>query len=45
MNRLWINLDYGLKTRRWEEVLPSLRHMVQAAIQLREKVKTLRLAE
>nr|WP_230515225.1 5-methyltetrahydropteroyltriglutamate--homocysteine S-methyltransferase [Teredinibacter turnerae] len=35
--RLWVNPDCGLKTRRWEEVLPALRHMVNAAQTLREK--------
>jgi 5-methyltetrahydropteroyltriglutamate--homocysteine methyltransferase len=29
--RLWVNPDCGLKTRRWEEVLPALQHMVEAA--------------
>ncbi|OEU67684.1 MAG: 5-methyltetrahydropteroyltriglutamate--homocysteine S-methyltransferase [Desulfovibrio sp. S3730MH75] len=29
--RLWVNPDCGLKTRRWEEVEPSLKNMVQAA--------------
>ena len=29
--RLWVNPDCGLKTRRWEEVLPALEHMVAAA--------------
>jgi 5-methyltetrahydropteroyltriglutamate--homocysteine methyltransferase len=29
--RLWVNPDCGLKTRRWEEVLPALSNMVQAA--------------
>jgi 5-methyltetrahydropteroyltriglutamate--homocysteine methyltransferase len=28
--RLWVNPDCGLKTRRWEEVLPALDHMLQA---------------
>ena len=28
--QLWINPDCGLKTRKWEEVKPSLRNMVQA---------------
>ena len=28
---LWINPDCGLKTRRWEEVLPALRDMVKIA--------------
>ena len=25
--RLWVNPDCGLKTRRWEEVLPALAHL------------------
>jgi len=29
--RLWVNPDCGLKTRRWEEVLPALEHLVRAA--------------
>ncbi len=33
---LWINPDCGLKTRRWEEVKPSLTNMVACAQQLRE---------
>ncbi|NNM51295.1 MAG: 5-methyltetrahydropteroyltriglutamate--homocysteine S-methyltransferase [Pseudomonadales bacterium] len=33
--RIWINPDCGLKTRRWEEVRPALKHMVEAAVQLR----------
>jgi 5-methyltetrahydropteroyltriglutamate--homocysteine methyltransferase len=33
--QLWVNPDCGLKTRRWEEVLPALRNMVQAAEDLR----------
>ena len=36
--RLWINPDCGLKTRNWEEVIPSLHHMVDAARQVREKL-------
>jgi 5-methyltetrahydropteroyltriglutamate--homocysteine methyltransferase len=28
--RLWVNPDCGLKTRRWEEVLPALEHMMAA---------------
>ncbi|MCD6023301.1 MAG: 5-methyltetrahydropteroyltriglutamate--homocysteine methyltransferase [Fibrobacteria bacterium] len=35
--RLWVNPDCGLKTRRWEEVLPSLENMVRAAKTLREE--------
>ncbi len=34
--QLWMNPDCGLKTRRWEEVLPALRNMVAAARELRE---------
>jgi 5-methyltetrahydropteroyltriglutamate--homocysteine methyltransferase len=33
--QIWVNPDCGLKTRGWEETLPSLRHMVEAARQLR----------
>ena len=33
--RLWVNPDCGLKTRRWDEVKPSLLHMVEAAKELR----------
>jgi 5-methyltetrahydropteroyltriglutamate--homocysteine methyltransferase len=29
-DRLWINPDCGLKTRRWEEVIPALKNMVEA---------------
>ena len=28
--QLWINPDCGLKTRKWEEVKPSLKNMVEA---------------
>ena len=35
--RLWVNPDCGLKTRRWEEVKPSLAHMVEAAQELRSR--------
>ena len=33
--QIWLNPDCGLKTRGWEETLPSLRNLVQAARQLR----------
>lgn len=33
--RFWVNPDCGLKTRKWEEVIPALRNMVEAARQLR----------
>ncbi|MEN3034002.1 MAG: 5-methyltetrahydropteroyltriglutamate--homocysteine S-methyltransferase [Aquificaceae bacterium] len=32
---LWVNPDCGLKTRNWQEVIPSLRNMVDVAIELR----------
>lgn len=34
--QLWVNPDCGLKTRRWVEVKPALKNMVQAARALRE---------
>jgi 5-methyltetrahydropteroyltriglutamate--homocysteine methyltransferase len=34
-SRLWVNPDCGLKTRNWEEVLPALTNMVNAAKRLR----------
>ncbi len=36
--QLWINPDCGLKTRRWEEVRPSLEHMVAAVKKVRESL-------
>ena len=36
--RLWVNPDCGLKTRQWEEVIPSLKNMVSAAAVLRHSV-------
>ncbi len=36
--RVWVNPDCGLKTRGWEEVVPALRNMVDAARFLRETV-------
>jgi 5-methyltetrahydropteroyltriglutamate--homocysteine methyltransferase len=35
LEQLWVNPDCGLKTRRWEEVRPSLVAMVAAARRLR----------
>ncbi|MES1993432.1 MAG: hypothetical protein V4457_07555 [Pseudomonadota bacterium] len=32
MDRLWVNPDCGLKTRRWAEVTPALQNMVEAAL-------------
>ncbi len=37
--QLWINPDCGLKTRKWEEVKPSLRNMVKAVQQVRETLR------
>lgn len=36
--QLWVNPDCGLKTRRWEEVMPALRQMVEAAQTLRKQL-------
>lgn len=33
--KLWINPDCGLKTRKWEEVKPALKNMVEAVKRLR----------
>ncbi|RUM44275.1 MAG: methionine synthase II (cobalamin-independent), partial [Desulfurobacterium sp.] len=33
----WINPDCGLKTRRWEEVIPALRNLVRLAEELRKE--------
>jgi 5-methyltetrahydropteroyltriglutamate--homocysteine methyltransferase len=38
--QLWVNPDCGLKTRRWEEVLPALTHLVQAAHRRRAAART-----
>ncbi|MFN4033081.1 MAG: 5-methyltetrahydropteroyltriglutamate--homocysteine S-methyltransferase [Fimbriimonadales bacterium] len=35
--QFWVNPDCGLKTRKWDEVVPALKHMVQAARNLRAK--------
>ncbi|HHY07199.1 MAG TPA: 5-methyltetrahydropteroyltriglutamate--homocysteine S-methyltransferase [Corynebacteriales bacterium] len=37
--RLWVNPDCGLKTRRSDECYPSLKNMVEAARELRESVQ------
>jgi 5-methyltetrahydropteroyltriglutamate--homocysteine methyltransferase len=34
--RLWVNPDCGLKTRKWSEVLPALENLVAAAKTLRQ---------
>lgn len=36
--RLWVNPDCGLKTRQWNEVIPALTNMVEAARVLRAEV-------
>jgi 5-methyltetrahydropteroyltriglutamate--homocysteine methyltransferase len=38
VEKLWINPDCGLKTRKWEEVKPSLKNMVEATKIVREKL-------
>ena len=38
VDRLWVNPDCGLKTRRWEEVRPALANMVAAAREVRDRV-------
>jgi 5-methyltetrahydropteroyltriglutamate--homocysteine methyltransferase len=35
---IWVNPDCGLKTRRWAEVIPSLRNMVEAAAIMRARL-------
>ncbi|MDR2426874.1 MAG: 5-methyltetrahydropteroyltriglutamate--homocysteine S-methyltransferase [Endomicrobium sp.] len=37
VQRLWINPDCGLKTRKWEEVKPALKNMVEAVKIIRDK--------
>lgn len=37
LKQIWVNPDCGLKTRRWEEVIPALKNMVAAAAILREE--------
>lgn len=37
-DRLWVNPDCGLKTRRWEEAYPALENMVAAALRVREEL-------
>ncbi len=36
--QLWINPDCGLKTRKWEEVVPSLTNMVKAVQIVRQRL-------
>ncbi len=37
IERLWINPDCGLKTRQWDEVMPALKNMVNAAQTIRQQ--------
>jgi 5-methyltetrahydropteroyltriglutamate--homocysteine methyltransferase len=39
-DRVWVNPDCGLKTRGYAEVVPSLRHLVAAAEQVRRSIAT-----
>ncbi|HAF62774.1 MAG TPA: 5-methyltetrahydropteroyltriglutamate--homocysteine S-methyltransferase [Anaerolineaceae bacterium] len=38
-NQVWVNPDCGLKTRGWQETLPSLKNMVAAAQNVRDKIE------
>lgn len=38
-DRLWVNPDCGLKTRRWEQVKPALLNLVAAARQARATIR------
>ncbi len=38
-DQVWVNPDCGLKTRSWEEVRPSLEHMVLAANTVRQSLE------
>lgn len=38
--QLWVNPDCGLKTRRWEEVTPTLKAMVAAAHEVRARIES-----
>ena len=40
LEQIWVNPDCGLKTRGWAEVEPALRHMVEAAKEMRAKAKS-----
>ncbi len=35
---VWVNPDCGLKTRRWEELIPALHNMVTAAQRIRQQL-------
>jgi 5-methyltetrahydropteroyltriglutamate--homocysteine methyltransferase len=36
-SKMWVNPDCGLKTRKWEEVKPALKNMVQATLEIRDE--------
>ncbi|MEO1942058.1 MAG: 5-methyltetrahydropteroyltriglutamate--homocysteine S-methyltransferase, partial [Campylobacterales bacterium] len=36
--KVWVNPDCGLKTRKWEEVKPSLKNMAEGAREVRERL-------
>lgn len=36
--QVWVNPDCGLKTRGYAETIPALRHLVQAALEVRESL-------
>lgn len=38
LEQLWINPDCGLKTRRWEEITPSLKNMLAAVKSARDEL-------
>ncbi|MGF1486468.1 MAG: 5-methyltetrahydropteroyltriglutamate--homocysteine S-methyltransferase, partial [Prochloraceae cyanobacterium] len=38
LQQIWVNPDCGLKTRRWEEVIPALKNMVEATQKLRHEL-------
>ncbi len=43
--QIWVNPDCGLKTRNWDEVLPALRAMAEAARQARKELETTEVVE
>lgn len=40
LQQIWVNPDCGLKTRRWEEVVPALKNMVEATKKLRDELES-----
>jgi 5-methyltetrahydropteroyltriglutamate--homocysteine methyltransferase len=38
-NLLWVNPDCGLKTRNWEETIPALQNIIQAAKNIRNTIR------